>query len=111
MTNCTAALQIDITSAKALYLRSLANLHLKNFTEAFADCQQALQLKQNDKTIRSHWETCKKAVNEAVRSQNERERRAAQKIFESAVYSDREPTVNNRMPDFDMRHIQVFMDI
>ena len=42
ITNCTGALQIDITSAKALYLRSLANLHLKNFSEAFADCRQAI---------------------------------------------------------------------
>ena len=45
LTNCTAALQIDITSAKALYLRSVANMHLKNYSEAFADCRQAIQLK------------------------------------------------------------------
>ena len=37
--NCTGALQIDITSAKALYLRSLANMHLLNYTESLADCR------------------------------------------------------------------------
>mmetsp|Transcript_41380 Transcript_41380/g.54424 ORF Transcript_41380/g.54424 Transcript_41380/m.54424 type:complete len:139 (+) Transcript_41380:298-714(+) len=64
VTNATAALQIDIVnSAKALYLRSLANLHLKNYTEAFADCRQAIQLKPQDKTLRQHWETCKTQVN------------------------------------------------
>ena len=63
--NCTAALQIDITSEKALYLRSLANLHLKNFSEAFADCRQAVQLKPQDRTLRQHFETLKAKVNEA----------------------------------------------
>ena len=29
----------------------------------------------------------------------------------SSLYSDREPGINNRMPAFDLRHIQVFMDI
>ena len=96
VTNATAALQIDIVnSAKALYIRSLANLNLKNFAEAFADCRQAIQLKPSDKTLRQHWEDCKKQVQEANQSQNERERKAAAKIFMSSLYSDREPGINN----------------
>ena len=104
--NATAALQIDIVnSAKALYLRSVANLALNNFSEAFADCRQAIELKQGDKTLRQHWEDCKAKVQAANQSQNERERKAAAKIFMSSLYSDREPGVNNRMPAFDMSHI------
>ena len=42
ITNCTNALQIDMNSAKALYLRSFAYLNLKQFKEAFSDCKQAI---------------------------------------------------------------------
>lgn len=44
ISNATAAMQIDMdNSAKALYLRSVANLHLKKFTDAMDDCRQAIQ--------------------------------------------------------------------
>ena len=106
--NCTGALQIDITAAKALYLRSLANMHLFNYAESLADCRQALELKQQDATIRQHYETIKAKVNAATKSQNERERKAAAKIFECNFYTDKEPQPNDRVPDFSISHPQVF---
>lgn len=91
VTNCTNALQIDITSAKALYLRSLANMHLKNYSEAMADCRQSIQLKPQDRTIRQLYEQLKGLIQDAQASQNERERKAAQKIFQNSLYSGQDP--------------------
>ena len=38
----TDVLRMDLTQPKALYLRSLANMHIKNYSEAFNDCQHAM---------------------------------------------------------------------
>ena len=66
ITNATAALQIDMdNSAKALYLRSIANLHLKKFTDAMADCRQAILQNPSDKALRQPFELCKSKANEA----------------------------------------------
>ena len=46
--SCTGALRIDIYTAKALYHRALANMHLSNFPEAFCDCQLAMQANKKD---------------------------------------------------------------
>ena len=43
--HCTEALRLNILTPKALYFRSIANMHLKNFSEAFNDCRLAMQLK------------------------------------------------------------------
>ena len=46
-----------------------------------------------------------------MRSQNEREKAMAVKILNNSLYGDKEPGINNRMPDFDIKHVQVYMDI
>ena len=58
--NCTNALLIDSTSVKALYLRSVAHMNLKNFQDAFDDCKKAIKLDPADANLRQHWELIKK---------------------------------------------------
>lgn len=109
--NCTAALQIDETSVKAYFLRSTAHMNLKNFTEAFADCKQAIKLDPSDRNLRQHWESVKKESQAYQDELAEKRQKSTAKIFQSgSLYSDREES-KNQMPEFDVGHIQVFMDI
>ena len=57
--NCSAALQIDMNSVKALYIRSVAYMNLQNISEAMADCKQAIILSPQDRAMREHWDLLK----------------------------------------------------
>lgn len=80
---------IDETSAKALYLRSLANMHLASYTDALNDCRQAIKLQPQDKALRDHFEAIKTRIDDAKKDRTDKERKAASLIFSDSVYADK----------------------
>ena len=47
----------------------------------------------------------------AQNSQDARTRANAAKVFINSQYGGNEPPINARLPDFNINHVQVYMDI
>ena len=82
-------------------------MNLQNISEAMADCKQAIILSPQDRAMREHWDLLKTKQAAVQSTQKERDRKSAAKIFQAgtSLYGDVDTTKNNRMPDFDIKHI------
>lgn len=98
---CSEALQVDDKAAKALYLRGIAHMKLKNFDEATEDMKAAIKLNPQDKKLRTEFENIK---NEK-KKHNSSQAAAMQNMFKQGMYNEKSDVkfMKNfdKLPDFD----------
>jgi tetratricopeptide (TPR) repeat protein len=106
---CTEALYIEKNLPKAYFLRAQAQCKVKSFEEAMNDIKEAIKLSPSDKALRDEFE----AIKAAKKKDMEFEREAAQKLFSSGLYNEKQAPKKpaSGLPDFEPDNNQVFMDI
>mmetsp|Transcript_101751 Transcript_101751/g.140630 ORF Transcript_101751/g.140630 Transcript_101751/m.140630 type:complete len:123 (-) Transcript_101751:34-402(-) len=99
--NCTKALEIDSQSAKAYYIRSIAQCELGHFSNAINDAKQAIKISPNDKSLRDNYEKIKKRKANIEDEEKNRARKMLQGNQEDGLYEDKDTVAKFVMPDFN----------
>ena len=108
---CTEALKVDEKASKALYLRGIAHMKMKNFDEATEDLKAAIKISPQDKKLRTEFENLK---NEK-KKHNSTQASIMQNMFKQGMYNDQKDVVHakkfDKLPEFNPENAQVFFDI
>ena len=109
---CTNALEIDEKSEKALVNRATANMGLKEFTAAHADCKAAILINPNNKAYREMLEK----INTGKKAEAAKNKNAFGGLFSGGgMYDEKEDFVprpdTDNLPAFDPENAQCFFDM
>lgn len=108
---CTKALDLDEKAVKALYLRGVANMKVKNFKEATDDLKTAIKLAPGDKKLRDEFEKLRAEKKKHSDAQAE----AMRKALSQGLYNEKDNVVARqvyaKLPAFDPDNVQTFFDI